>query len=155
MRKQPLVLCLATAAVIAALGGPGAAQGTNPRFGNCKLKSDAPAPAINILSYEAYNQKGMKINIDSVNRDGNKSQWWHPTMFDRKDSPVTGTAGSDTAAVTVINDRINEIVYKKGGKVTQILTNVLSPDGSVIGVMYMRPGESGTTINFATYERMK
>jgi len=155
MRKQPLVLCLATAVVIAALGGPGASQWTNPRFGHWKLKSDAPAPASNIMTYEAYNQKGMKITIDSVNRDGNKSQWWYTTMFDGKDSPVTGNAGSDTAAVTVVNDRINEIVYKKGGKVTQILTNVLSPDGSVIGVMYMRPGESGTTISFATYERMK
>jgi len=68
---------------------------------------------------------------------------------------VTGNPGSDTAAVTIINDRVNEIVYKKDGKVTQILTNVLSPDGSVIGVMYMRPGENGTTVSFATYERMK
>jgi len=155
MRKQQLVLCLATALSVAALGTPGAAQGSNPRFGHWKLKSDAPPPASNIMTYEPYSQKGMKVTIDAVNRDGNKSQWWYTTMFDGKDSPVTGNPGSDTAAVTIINDRVNEIVYKKDGKVTQILTNVLSPDGSVIGVMYMRPGENGTTVSFATYERMK
>ncbi len=40
----------------------------------------------------------------------------------------------------IVSDRINEIVYKKDGKVTQVLTNVLSPDDSAIGVMYMRHG---------------
>ena len=84
MRKQQLVLCLATALSVAALGAPGAAQGSNPRFGQWKLKSDAPAPASNIMTYEAYHQKGMKITIDAVNRDGNKSQWWYTTMFDGK-----------------------------------------------------------------------
>jgi len=85
MRKQQLVLCLATALSVAALGTPGAAQGSNPRFGHWKLKSDAPAPASNIMTYEPYSQKGMKVTIDAVNRDGNKSQWWYTTMFDGKD----------------------------------------------------------------------
>ena len=61
----------------------------------------------------------MKITIDASNRDGNKSQWFYTTQFDGKDEPVTGNPGSDTAAVRIINDRINEIVYKKDGKVTQ------------------------------------
>lgn len=154
MREQQFVLCAAVAVLVAALGAPGSAQSPNPRFAKWKLKSDAPPPASNIMTYEPYNGKGMKVTIDAVNKDGQKSQWWYTTMFDGKDQPVTGNPGSDTAAVTIINDRINEIVYKKTGKVTQILTNVISPDGSVIGVMYMRPGESGTRISFATYERI-
>jgi hypothetical protein len=97
----------------------------------------------------------MKVTIDAVNKDGVKSQWYYTTMFDGKDQPVTGNPGSDSAAVTIINDRINEIVYKKAGKITQILTNVISPDGSIVGVMYMRPGDAATTVTFATYERMK
>ena len=99
----------------------------------------------------------MKITIDAVNKDGAKSQWWYTTMFDGKDEVLTGNPGTDTGSVRIVTDRINEIIYKKGGKVTQVLTNVLSPDGSTIGVMYMRMTPEGKTSNvtFATYEKLQ
>jgi hypothetical protein len=133
------------------------AQAPNPRFGKWKLKSDAPAPQSNIMTYEPHNGKGMKITIDAVNKDGVKSQWWYTTMFDGKDEVLTGNPGTDTGSVRIITDRINEIIYKKGGKVTQVLTNVLSPDGTTIGVMYMRMNAEGKTANvtFATYEKLQ
>jgi hypothetical protein len=133
------------------------AQAPNPRFGKWKLKSDAPPPSSNIMTYEPYHGKGMKITIDAVNRDGEKSQWWYTTMFDGKDEVLTGNPGTDTGSVRIVTDRINEIIYKKGGKVTQVLTNVLSPDGSTIGVMYMRMTPEGKTANvtFATYEKLQ
>jgi hypothetical protein len=134
-----------------------AAQAPNPRFGKWKLKSDAPAPASNIMTYELFGGKGMKITIDAVDRNGVPSQWFYTTMFDGKDEPITGNPGSDTGSVRVVTDRINEIIYRKGGRVTQVLTNVLSPDGNTIGVMYMRADADGKTtgVTFATYERMK
>jgi len=99
----------------------------------------------------------MKITIDAVNRDGVNSQWWYTTMFDGKDETLTGNPATDSGSVRIITDRINEIVYKKGGKVTQMLTNVLSPDGSAIGIIYMRMDPEGKTtgVTFATYEKMK
>lgn len=132
-----------------------AAQATNPRFGKWKLKSDAPAPASNIMTYEAHGARGMKVTVDAVNARGEASQWWYVTDFDGKDMPVTGNAGTTHTAVRQINDRINEIVNKKDGKVTQVLTNVLSPDGNTIAVMYMRDDGTGrtTSVSFATYER--
>jgi hypothetical protein len=133
------------------------AQAPNPRFGKWKLKSDAAPPTSNIMTYEPYNGKGMKITIDAVNKDGVKSQWWYTTMFDGKDEVLTGNPGTDTGSVRIVTDRINEIIYKKGGKVTQVLTNVLSPDGSTIGVMYMRMTPEGKTgnVTFATYEKLQ
>ena len=133
------------------------AQAPNPRFGKWKLKSDAPAPTSNVMTYEPYGAKGMRITIDAVNKDGVKSQWWYTTMFDGKDEVLTGNPGTDTGSVRIITDRINEIIYKKGGKVTQVLTNVLSPDGTTIGVMYMRMNAEGKTANvtFATYEKLQ
>jgi len=130
---------------------------SNPRFGKWKLKSDAPAPSSNIMTYEPYGNGGMKITIDAVNRDGNKSEWSYTTMFDGKDEPVTGNPGTDTGSVRVVSPQINEIIYKKDGRITQVLTNVLSQDGDTIGVMYMRQDASGKTTNItvATYERMK
>src|SRR6476661_2564592 len=132
-----------------------ASQATNPRFGKWKLKSDAPAPTSNIMTYEPYGARGMKVTIDAVNARGETSRWWYVTEFDGKDMPVTGNAGTSHTAVRLVNDRINEIINKKDGKVTQVLTNVLSPDGNTIAVMYMRDDGSGRTTNvtFATYER--
>ena len=133
------------------------AQAPNPRFGKWKLKSDAPPPTSNIMTYEPFNGNGMKITIDAVNKDGAKSQWWYTTRFDGKDEVLTGNPGTDTGSVRIVTDRINEIIYKKGGKITQVLTNVLSPDGTTIGVMYMRMTPEGRTSNvtFATYEKLQ
>jgi hypothetical protein len=151
MKQACAIVAFALAAVSVS------AQAPNPRFGKWKLKSDAPAPTSNIMTYEPHNGKGMKITIDAVNKDGVKSQWWYTTMFDGKDEVLTGNPGTDTGSVRVINDRINEIIYKKDGRITQVLTNVLSPDGSTIGVTYMRMNAEGKTagVTFATYEKQQ
>jgi hypothetical protein len=129
----------------------------NPRIGKWKLKSTNPAPASNVMTYEKFGQGGMKITIDAVNKDGVKSQWSYTTNFDGKDEPIEGNPGADHGSVKVITPSINEIVYKKDGKITQILTNVLSPDGSTLGIIYMRQDPDGKTTNvtFATYERIQ
>jgi hypothetical protein len=144
-------------AAIAVLAAAQSGQSSNPRFGHWKLKSDAPAPQSNIMTYELAGDHGMKITIDQVNKDGAKSQWFYTTNFDGKDEPVTGNPGTDTGSVRVVTPQINEIIYKKGGRISQVLTNVLSPDGDTIGVMYMRMNAEGKTSNvtFATYERIK
>ena len=97
------------------------------------------------------------VTVDSTNREGRKSTRTYNTMFDGKDETLAGNPGTDTGSVRVVTDRINEIIYKKGGKVTQILTNVLSPDGNTIGIIYMRQNEEGKTtgVTFATYEKIK
>ena len=59
-----------------------AAQATNQRFGKWKLKSDAPAPASNIMTYEPYGARGMKVIIDAVNARGESSRWWYVTELD-------------------------------------------------------------------------
>ena len=132
-------------------------QNTNPRFGQWKLKSDAPAPQSNVMTYEPFGAKGMKVTVTSVNARGDTTSWWYTTDFDGKDMPVTGSSGTTHTSVRTITDRINEIVNKRDGRVTQVLTNVLSPDGNTIGVIYMRDDGSGktTAVSFATYERIK
>jgi hypothetical protein len=153
------VLAGGLAATVAMLAISLSAQAANPRYGRWKLKSEAPAPQSNVMTYEPLaGGKGMKITIDAVNKEGVASKWGYNTTFDGKDEPLYGNPGTDTGSVKIITDRINEIVYKKGGKVTQVLTNVLSPDGDTIGVMYMRmdpEGKRTTNVTFATYEKIK
>ena len=152
-------LAAGVATLIAALTISAAAQSpANPRFGRWRIKSDAPPPTSNIMTYEPYGRTGMKITIDAVNKDGLASKWGYNTMFDGKDEALYGNPGTDTGSVRIINDRINEIIYKKGGKVTQVLTNVLSPDGDTIGIIYMRMDAEGRTtknVTFATYEKIR
>ncbi len=148
---------LGVVAAIAMFVAIASAQNTNPRFGKWKLKSDAPPPTSNVMTYEPAGAKGMKVTIDAVNREGVKTQWTYTTNFDGKDAPVTGNPGQDAAAVTVINDGINQILNKKDGKVTTVLTNVLSPDGNTIANTYIRVDAEGKTtgVTFAVYERMR
>jgi hypothetical protein len=145
------------ALIVVASTTPLDAQTANPRFGRWKLKSDAPAPASNIMTYEPFGAGGMKVTIDAVNARGEASRWWYTTQFDGQDMPVTGNAGQTHAAVRVVNDRVNEIINKRDGRVTQVLTNVLSPDGNTIAVIYMRDDGTGRTssVSFATYERTR
>ena len=156
MLKKTLIVNVGVCAVVAVLVASVSAQPANPRYGKWKLKSDAPAPTSNVMTYEPHNGKGMKITIDAVNKDGVKSQWGYTTMFDGKDEKLVGNPGTDSGSVRIVTDRINEIIYKKDGKITQVLTNVLSPDHTTIGVMYMRMSPEGKTtgVTFATYEKM-
>ena len=127
----------------------------NPRIGKWKLKSDAPAPAINIMTYEAYGSGGMKVTVHAVNAQGRVSEWTYDTMFDGKDEPVTGDTRTETTAVRKIDDRTNEIVNKRGGKVIQVITNVLSPDGRTINNTYKNYNEAGELMSttYAVYEK--
>ena len=147
----------AVCTLIALVVAGSSAQGKNPRFGKWKMKSDAPPPSSNVMTYEPFGDKGMKITVEAVNPKGEKSAWWYTTDFDGKFMPVTGQENAETS-VRTINDRINEIVNKRDGKVTQILTNVLSPDGNTIANVYMRmdpEGKKVTSVTYATYERIQ
>jgi hypothetical protein len=154
MRRVSHVLSVAALLVVAVCRLE--AQGANPRFGQWKLKSDAGPPASNIMTYEPFGASGMKVTVQSVNARGEKTEWWYTTDFDGKDMPVTGSRGTTHTSVRRITDRINEIVNKRDGTVTQVLTNVLSPDGNTIAVIYMRDEAGKTTgVTFATYERIR
>jgi len=146
--KRILACSILVAAVISAQA--------NPRIGKWKLKSDAPPPAINIMTYEPYGNGGMKVTVHAVNAQGRVSEWTYNTMFDGKDQRVSGDTRTETTAVRKIDDRTNEIVNKRGGKVIQVITNVLSPDGKTIDNTYKNYNDAGevTSTTYAVYERM-
>ena len=149
------LMALALAAVMAS--GTVAAQApANPRLGKWKMKTDNPPPFSNVMTYEPFGANGMKITVEAVNAKGEKTLWWYTTEFDGKDMPVTGQENA-TNSVRRINDRINQIINKRNGKVTTVLYNILSADGNTIANSYMQDdGNSKTTnVTYATYERIK
>jgi hypothetical protein len=154
MRTKRLVLLLA--ASIALSAGVSAAQtADNPRIGKWKLKQEPPA--LNIMTYEPFGSGGMKVTVESTNRDGRKSTWTYNTMFDNKDMPVSGDTRTETTAVKKVDAHTTEITNKRGGKVTQVITNVISADGNTINNSYQNYNEAGekTNVTTAVYERIK
>jgi hypothetical protein len=156
MQKRSARMILAALAAAAAVVASVNAQGANPRFGKWKLKQDAPPPALNIMTYEPWGDSGMKITVESTNGEGRTSKWTYNTLFDGKDMPVSGDTRTETTAVKKIDARTNEITNKRGGKVVQVITNVLSPDGKTINNTYKNYDEKGavTTTTTAVYEKM-
>jgi hypothetical protein len=150
-------LASTTAAVLAVVLGAALAfaQTANPRIGTWKLKQDAPPPALNIMTYEPLGPGGMKVTVESTNRSGQLTKWTYNTMLDGQDEPVTGSPSTDTTAVKKIDDRTNEITNKKGGRVTQVIINVLTADGKTINNTYKNYNAQGeqTTTTTAVYEK--
>lgn len=145
------ILLLASLALSAALAS---AENKNPRFGKWKLKSDAPPPALNIMTYEPYGESGMRITVEATNAKGEKRKWSYVTMFDGVYRPVEGDTNTEETAVEVVDARTNKILNKTGERVNVII-NVLSEDGNTINNEYRNVGEDGkVTVSHAVYERI-
>jgi hypothetical protein len=145
----PITRFLRLALVLGAVGAAAVAvaQPANPRVGTW-VNKDNPT---NIMTYETAPGGGLKVTVENVNRSGQKTTWWYVTMLDGKDAPITGDPGRESAAVRPLDDRTNEIVYKKGGQPTQIATNVISADGQTLTVTFRTPEGRQTAV--ATYGR--
>jgi hypothetical protein len=94
MKKRHLAAIIPALILIATVVS---AQGANPRLGKW-----------NIMTYEAWGNGGMKVTVESTNREGKKSTWTYNTMFDGKDMPVSGGTRTETTAVKKIDKAIYE-----------------------------------------------
>ena len=81
MRRLILAITfgLATTGIITAAPMP--TQASNPRFGVWKLDSTAPPPSNNIMTYEPYEDGGMRITVESTNATGRESTWSYVTLL--------------------------------------------------------------------------
>ena len=155
MLKRTLTLSLAALAAILVASADASAQ-DNPRFGVWKLRSDAPPPQVNIMTYEPYMGSGMRITVASTNARGQSNEWGYTTMFDGKFLPVEGQENSETS-VEIVTDRVTRISNRRDGRVYQVIINTLSEDGNSISNEYVRLDENGkiTRVTHAIYDRQR
>ena len=147
-------LSLVLLAIMACSTGEPGGEGENPRFGVWQMDSDAPPPAINIMTYEPYGENGMRVTVESTNSEGRESKWGYVTMFDGEFMDVEGQENSRTA-VEIVDDKINKISNMRNGEVTQTIMNVLSEDGNIIDNEYIRTGPDGERrVSHAIYRRI-
>jgi hypothetical protein len=116
------------------------AQMSDPRIGTWKLNvekskySPGPAPQSVMVKVELAGQ-GEKTTTDFVNADGTRTTTEYTANFDGKNSPLTGSQfGTDMVSLKRINARTTERTDKKGDKLVQVLTRVVSQDGKMMTV---------------------
>jgi len=150
------LVAVAVALVATADAAIATPQETNPRFGVWKLKSDAPPPRSNVMTYEPWGDGGMRITVATTNRRGESSEWSYVTLFDGVFRPVEGQDDAETA-VEIIDERTNRISNRRDGRLVQVIINTLSEDGDTIFNEYVRLDADGkiTGVGHATYERIR
>src|SRR5258705_12951110 len=116
------------------------AQMNDPRIGTWKLNvaqskySPGPAPQSLMVKVEPAGQ-GEKTTTDFVNADGTRTSTEYTANFDGKNAPLTGSQfGADMVSLKRIDARTTERTDKKGVKVVQVLTRVVSQDGKMMTV---------------------
>jgi len=159
MRVSPTTPLLGALVVLlaGALGTPSDASAQDPadRFGVWRMQSDAPPPSSNIMTYEPYEDDGMRITVASTNARGESNEWGYVTRFDGEFREVGGQAGSDTS-VEFVDEQTTRITNRRDGRVTQVIINTLSDDGNTIHNEYVRFDAEGkiTGVGHAVYERV-
>lgn len=133
-----------------------AAQDAADRYGVWRMQSDAPPPSSNIMTYEPWEERGMRVTVESTNARGESSRWGYVTLFDGVFRDVEGQEGSETA-VEFVDDRTTRITNRRNGRVTQVIINTLSEDGNTIQNEYVRFDADGKIVGVghAVYERMR
>lgn len=156
MIKRSLILGATLVATAAFMAAEASAQDPSTRFGQWRMDSDAPPPAINIMTYEPWGDGGMSITVAATNARGQDSEWGYDTMFDGEFRAVWGQENSETA-VEWVNERTTRISNMRNGRVTQVIINTLSEDGNTIENEYVRMDEDGkiTGVGHATYRRIQ
>ncbi len=130
------------------------AQMNDPRIGTWKLNvaqskySPGPAPQSLMLKVEAAGGQGEKTTSDFVNADGTRTTTQYTANFDGKASPLTGSQfGADMVSLKRIDVRTTERTDKKGDKVVQVLTRVVSQDGKTMTVTTKGTNAQGQAMN--------
>ena len=151
IRALYLLLALALSAVSVEAQNAG-----ESRFGEWKLRSDAPPPASNVMTYAPWGDGGMSIRVESTNAQGRSNAWGYVTLFDGVFRPVEGQENSETA-VEIIDERTTRISNARNGRVYQVIINTLSEDGNTISNEYVRMDADGkiTRVSHAVYDRIR
>ena len=97
MIKRSLVFGAVFVASSAFMVAEASAQDPATRFGQWRMDSDAPPPAINIMTYEPWGDGGMSITVAATNARGQDSEWGYDTMFDGEFRAVWGQDNAETS----------------------------------------------------------
>ena len=131
------------------------AQASNPRIGTWKLNVEkskynpGPAPQSNTMKVEASGD-GEKATTEGVNAAGTATKTEYTAQYDGKDYPMTGSQNVETVSFKRIDARTMGRTDKKGDKVVQTSTRVVSEDGKTMTVTTKGTNAQGQAVENVT-----
>ena len=140
------LLLLATAATFAA----------NPLIGTWKLNEAkskfAPGATKNtMVTYSPAKGDMVKCTVDGVDKDGKPVHWVWVGKFDGKPYPIKGTPAFDLLTYQPVNERTNNTVATKAGKVVVTGVLLVAKDGKSRMVRLTGTDANGQKFTDMTY----
>ena len=90
----------------------------------------SPGPAAKNLTLKVdSDEKGVKIDSEGTDGEGNPTHVQYDAKFDGKDYPVTGIPDGDMVVVKRIDANTIQTTIKKGDQVVMTVTAKVSADG--------------------------
>jgi hypothetical protein len=156
MNRSKVFVVNAIGVVLLALALVGAAVSVHaqadPFIGTWKLnvaksKYNPGPPPKSQSSVYAVAGKGVRITTTGIGADGKPINQDTTANYDGKDSTTIGSPDYNITSLKRIDANTVEIARKKGGKVVQTATNVLSKDGKTRTLTTKGTNAQGQTIN--------
>jgi len=151
---QPLVRALAFGAVLT-LGFPTmrlSAQATDPASGTWELNlakskfSPGPPPKSQTRTFEVTGAD-VKYTLKGIDAEGKPTLVHYTAKYDGKDYPVTGSQDFDAISLKRVDAGTAQATLKKGGKVIQTATRVVSKDGKTLTLTTIGTNAKGQAVN--------
>lgn len=144
--------------LVAAVPSPAFAK-PNPFVGTWVLNlakstfTPGPAPKTQTVVYEAVGG-GLRVTATGTDGEGKPIKTQYTANFDGKDYTVTGSADYDAVVLKRVDLRTIQFTRKKGGKVVQTGTVVVSMDGKTRTVTADGTNARGERVhNVSVYDR--
>lgn len=150
--RSPVATLAACAVAVAVCFAADANMGTW-KLNEAKSKLP-PSGARNHTVVYAAAGESVKITVDGVDASGKPVHNEWTGKFDGNEYPVIGDAVSDMRSYKRVDDRTLELTGKKGGKVTQSGSIVVSPDGKTRTVTISITDAKGEKVSItAVYDK--
>jgi hypothetical protein len=155
---QSIVVAAAAAVAITAMAATADAQ-ADPHSGTwvlnvAKSKYTPGPPPKEQSSVYTVDSKGVKVTTKGTSADGKPTATDFTAAFDGKDHPVKGNPDWDAVAVRRVDSQTIEFTRKRGGKVVQTATSVVSKDGKTRTITSNGTDAQGQKIsNVGVYEK--
>jgi hypothetical protein len=115
----------------------------------------SPGPAAKSLTLKVESDaKGVKIDSEGIDGEGNPTHVQYDAKLDGQDYPVTGLPYGDTVVVKRIDANTIQTTIKKGDKVAMTVTSKVSADGKTRTSTFIGKDEQGRAVhNVVVYDK--
>lgn len=115
----------------------------------------SPGPAAKSLTLKVESdEKGVKIDSEGIDGEGNPTHVQYDAKLDGKDYPVTGLPYGDMVVVKRIDANTIQTTIKKGDKVVMTVTSKVSADGKTRTSTFIGKDAQGRAVhNVVVYDK--